>query len=221
MTTHLLNRAVKSNTNTRYIQPALKLCDNIISHSIRADSWLDIYNYFKSRRGIKQKTGPELITRYYDRDHVLTVKSTGDSNSMNLHINFRNDYMMLDTESKTDFLPDPSLQPTLEFVGENSFELNTSQFSVSFDYDHIRQSIQYTIRFKGYYVVFELLIEGLKSYADISSELLHLTMPALVNHPNVFSRSFRIYIDNGLDASYLEEHLEACLRLCRSVEQEF
>jgi len=207
MTSQLIERAFNSRTKTRYIQPSLRIADNIVSHKIGPDAWLEIFQYFNTKTRTKPK--PELVTTYFDQEQVLTVTNT----TKNLHIIFRNDYFVFNNEPKRDLLPDPHKQPTLEFVGENSFELNISQFPVAYEYSHIRQSIVFKMIFEHFDMVFEVLVEGLNSYEDINHQLLKLPVEQLIREETIFSHSFRMYLKTKAEIDEIQEHLDTCIKI--------
>lgn len=222
MTTKLVDRAVGYNANTRYIQPSMPLSDNIISHAIPTQTWCNIFEYFRSRLKL-ESIRPTLVTKYHDSAQVLTVETYSRAGKVNtnkqLEAVFQVDRIPCDRSSgdrdhADRELPDPSQHISWEFVAENRFELALSRFPLSYDYDHTRQALQWKLEAEGgFKVVMELLIEGLRSYDDLKSVLSH-EMSQVARHELVFSRSFRIYLDEKAKANrrnlveILSEHLE-------------
>lgn len=219
MTTKLVDRALKYNANTRYLQPAIALSDNIISHAITPHAWRKVFDYLNSRLKIKS-VRPTLVTTYHDSVQVLTVSTHMIAGKIHtekqLDVVFQVDRIPCESDNSNygDGLPDPSQEMSWEFMAENVFELSLSRFPLSYDYDHTRQALQWTFESEmGFKVVMELLIEGLRSYDDLKVAGI-LDNKSLETHEQVFSRSFRIYLDDKSKANrrnlleILTDHLD-------------
>lgn len=193
---HIAQLIEQSKLNTKYLQPYNKIAEHIVSHSIGADYWMQIYKEFNSRPHQRMVTW--LYTRYYDGDRIYTVKQNSNTINKKLSIHFRNASIV-----KPHGLP-------IEFVGENCFTLTEGSFSVKYKYSHERQSIVHVIEnhVKTYRLEMEMLIDGINEYNEIMNTILILPIEEQIRHERVFSLSFRLYISQYTTQDDIDNYLE-------------
>uniref|UniRef100_A0A6C0J6J9 Uncharacterized protein n=1 Tax=viral metagenome TaxID=1070528 RepID=A0A6C0J6J9_9ZZZZ len=203
-----------SKLNNKYIQPSLKLAENIIDNSIDSDIWLSFYKHYFSKT---KKHQPIILTKYYEKEQVYTITSGKHNKTKVLEIAFRNNYQLyVPLNEQNDMLPDPSQNSSIEYIGENLYPLSVSQFPIKYEYNHTRQSLVWSKSFKGYKIELEALITGLSSYDDINKKLLKLSIEDLIKHEMVFSYSFRIYFNKMAIRDDIHEQIEVCLTLLKT-----
>jgi hypothetical protein len=207
--TRFVDCSLKYNANTKYLQPALYLSDNIITHAVSKEIWLAVFKHFMNSGSCSAgytRNRPSLITSYYNREQVLTVETrivpgfAKPDVIKKLEVVFHVSRIHLTSQRLEDKMPDPSQQPELEFVAENNFELSVNQFPLSYDYSHTRQSLRWKISGNGFFIVMELLLDGLRAFEELR-ELAKIPVENLVDHKTVFSRSFRIYLGEDCKAN--------------------
>jgi hypothetical protein len=199
MTSKFVSDIKKCKLNYLYCRPALLLADNIISHQISKESWLDIYNYFSSCKKFRKG---KIITYYYKDNYILEIDVT--SGKKELVVSYQHSFADIFLEKCQDEFPNPSCRPTIMFSAENRYVLDEKKFPLLYEYDHVRQKIEYELILEGIIVKMELLLKNLDN-----SHISKIVSEA-VDHENVFSYSFIIIVKEV--TSDLEEHIDECAK---------
>ncbi len=198
---------ISSKLNTRYIQPHYPLADNIVSHSVPLLTLRRIYEVFKSHGFFVAS----LQTKYYDLDKVFTVtEKQTNTNAVKpdtlkqYQVIYRNDYKILDFANVA--------QTTLEYVGENRFNLDKESFQVKKTYHHERQLILFSLDAVNFTLELEILLEGIEKLSKrkhLFGLLNGSTNPELVDDPAILgSCSFRFIVKNCMVRDELNEHID-------------
>jgi hypothetical protein len=192
---------ISSRLNTRYIQPHYPLSDDIVSHSVPLLTLCKIYDAFKTHGMFVAS----LQTKYYDLDKVFSV--TEKQNNANIikqyQVIYRNDYKILDFANAG--------QTTLEYVGENRFNLDKETFQVKKTYHHERQLILFSLDAANFTLELEILLEGIEKISKRKHlfNLLTGMNKELVDDPAILgSCSLRFIVKNCMVRDELNEHVD-------------
>ena len=195
----MINVAISSKADYKYIQPHLPLADNIVSHGVSPKIFLRILNEY----GGLSMFHLDIITKYYYEDLILEVDT---SKNRSCYIMQRQDY---------------TVDSTLEFVGENRHSIFPLHFPLAKNYHHERQSI--ILKSKTCHALqLEILVEGIidpvERLKDIPIIIEHLQCPPTETGTesestnDALSLSYRIHV-NGMNSVDLQHCVSKCVNL--------
>ena len=186
--------------NCTYIQPHTALAENITSHAIDTDMFLEIMDTYK----LSVSNG-RVVTRYYYEDQILEVDEAGRMSSYVAHLHDRH----IDT--------------CYELVIANQTTSSVMRFPLSKDYHHVRQSIVFTVDMDNWRLELEMLVVGIKHSATRRQEIYllldQLKTPKSADESDIVSLSFRLFSKSNSTKEFLYEY-HKIKGLCRSDRDE-
>lgn len=150
----------RSKCNMQFIRPHLQWADNLTSHKLCREAFMDIMNSY----GGRDQFDMSVITRYYHEDTILEVNEQKQKSC----------YM---------FLPEHTVTPDapLELFQGTKIDLSVTRFPLNNCFHHERQLLLFRQEGMGYIMEMEILLPWIRDpcerYAD-AEQIFSLSEPS-------------------------------------------
>lgn len=168
-------------TSQVYLQPHLALADNIVSHRVTRQHFLQILRQWAS-----DKMVIDVVTRYYQYDMILEVcQGHKRCYTTNIH-------------------GTPTIYGDLELVYSTIYEVPVTAFPLDKNFHHERQAIVLTIPLdSNATLIMEILITGIKHRPvyDLDAVIEICNGDSDTDCVDILSLSFRVVVQKPSDIS--------------------